>query len=676
MNGKFINFIETQIQSSMRIKIYIAALLLLCGNIFADAKRVTLLSPDKKTEIIVEIGRSLAYTLLHNGDTLMANSIMGMTLTDGTRWGETPKLSKKKSRTVKEEIVSPFYKCDRFTTAYNEVDLAFKGGYGVIFRAYNEGVAYRFYDRYDRELRIAGETVQMNFTADHPLYLSYSTNREKPFAISFQTNFTVTSLSQADDTQVAYLPATVDYGNGLKMTLLESDVESYPGMFVKAFPAENRLEAVFAPYPAEMAYYKWRRMSYVEKDEPYICRSNGKRSYPWRAFAITEKDTDMPVNHLVYALAAPNRVGSIDWIKPGKAAWDWWNDWGLTGVDFVAGINTKTYKYYIDFAAKNRIEYIILDEGWYDPARGDMLTVIPEIDLEELVTYGKQRNVDIVLWCVFNVLDDQLQEACKKYAEMGIKGFKVDFLDRNDQTAVEMAYRIADAAADHRLFLDYHGFYTPTGFTRTYPNILNVEAVNGIEEFKWCSPQQDIPQYDVTFPFIRLMAGPVDYTPGAMRNAAKGQFAANYKNPVSMGTRCHQLACYVIHDSPFTMLCDAPTAYMAEQECTDFIVQMPVAPDETKVLSGELGKYIVTARRKGNDWYIGGYTNWEARDAEISLDFLPAGKSYSAILMQDGANAHEQACDYRKSRFKADRNYKKTLHMAPAGGFALILKAM
>lgn len=648
-------------------------LLILTALPTAGAKSIKLFSPDKKTQIVLNVDKELTWSLSHNGTALLTNSRMGMTLSDGTEWGKEAKVQSTKSHSSNEEVFSPFYKCNSFPAAYNETEINFKGGYSLQLRAYNEGVAYRFVSSLKKEIEIKGEDAIFQFPGDQPVWLSYSTNREKPFAMAFQTNFTPTTLSQADS-QIAYLPATVDYGQGLKMTILESDVESYPGMFVQA-GKENSLKAVFAPYPAKMEYYKWRHMSHVAQAAPYICKSEGNRTFPWRTFAITEKDTDMPVNNMVYALASPNRIGDTSWIKPGKSAWDWWNDWGLTGVDFKAGINTQTYEYFIDFAAKNHIEYVILDEGWYDPAKGDMLTTIPEIDLPRLLSYGKQKGVDIVLWCVFNVLDEQLEAACKKYSAMGVKGFKVDFLDRNDQTGAEMAYRIAKKAAEYHLFLDYHGFYTPTGLTRTYPNILNIEAVNGIEEFKWCDSNEDIPTYDVTFPFIRLMAGPVDYTPGAMRNAAKGQFTANYKNPMSMGTRCHQLACYIVHDAPFAMLCDAPTAYMANQECTDFIVQLPVVADETRVLLGELGKYIVTARRVGDDWYVGGYTNWESRDIELKLDFLTAGKSYKATLMQDGINADEQASDYKKSDFTADRTFTRSLHMASGGGFALILKA-
>ena len=333
-----------------------------------------------------------------------------------------------------------------------------------------------------------------------------------------------------------------------------------------------------------------------------------------------------------------------------------------------------TYKYYIDFASRNGLEFIVLDEGWYAPKSGDMLTVIPELDLPELIAYGKSKGVEIVLWTVFNVLDSQLEAACKKYADMGIKGFKVDFLDRDDQTAVEMVYRIAEMTARYKLTLDLHGIYKPTGINRTYPHIINFESVFGMEEVKWTDIKNNMPLYHVTFPYIRMMAGPVDYTPGAMRNATKADWRAMYYTPASMGTRCHQLAAYIVHDSPFTMLCDAPTNYLNEQECVDFIASLPVEVDSTFIASGELGKYIVTVRKKDVNWYIGGMTNWDERDVQLDFSFLPEGVSYTAVLFKDGVNANKQAEDYRKETIRIDKDSRLTLHLASGGGFAMKLE--
>jgi alpha-glucosidase len=413
----------------------------------------------------------------------------------------------------------------------------------------------------------------------------------------------------------------------------------------------------------------------VTETADFIAKTTGARNYPWRVLAVTTDDRQMPVNNLVYALASPNRIGDYSWVKTGKVAWDWWNDWNLKGVPFQAGINMDTYKYYIDFASQNGIEFVVLDEGWYNPKSGDMLTVIPELNLEELIAYGKQKKVDIILWTVFNVLDKQLEAACKKYSEMGIKGFKVDFLDRDDQTAVEMVYRIAEATAKHKLTLDLHGIYKPTGINRTYPNIINFESVFGMEEVKWTEIENNMPLYDVTFPYIRMMAGPVDYTPGAMSNRSKADWKAMYSSPMSMGTRCHQLATYIVHDSPLTMLCDAPTNYKGEEECVEFITSIPVEVDATFIADGKLGEYIVTVRQKDADWYIGGMTNWDERDIVLDFSFLPEGKSYQATVFTDGINANKNAEDYQASSYTVDHTKKLNIHMASGGGFAIRLKA-
>ena len=657
-------------------KLYLAilSLLLLIGNasFAAKEKKYVLSSPDGTLKVEISAGNELAYQVMHGNDTILSHSNIGLVLENGTIVGKTPRITGERRRKIKDNIESPFSRFKEFVATGNELDLKLKGGFGIIFRAYNEGVAYRFYTTQSSDIIIKEEQAEFNFKEDYTAYLPYTTNDKKPMAMAYQNVYDITPLSKAQP-KLAFLPVTVDCGS-VKLTLLESDLEAYPGMFVQSQQGKYGLKGVFAPYPAKTDFYPWRKQEYVTETTDFISRSRGSRSYPWRVLAITEKDTDMPVNNLVYALASPNRIGDTSWIKTGKVAWDWWNDWNLKGVPFKAGINMDTYKYYIDFASRNGLEFIVLDEGWYDPKSGDMLTVIPELDLTELIAYGKSKGVEIVLWTVFNVLDSQLEAACKKYADMGIKGFKVDFLDRDDQTAVEMVYRIAEMTARYKLTLDLHGIYKPTGINRTYPHIINFESVFGMEEVKWTDIKNNMPLYDVTFPYIRMMAGPVDYTPGAMRNATKADWRAMYYTPASMGTRCHQLAAYIVHDSPFTMLCDAPTNYLNEQECVDFIASLPVEVDSTFIASGELGKYIVTVRKKDVNWYIGGMTNWDERDVQLDFSFLPEGVSYTAVLFKDGVNANKQAEDYRKETIRIDKDSRLTLHLASGGGFAMKLE--
>ena len=636
----------------------LATLFIILGG-SAMAKDYTVTSPNGKN--VATVNDSLSITVSHSGKTVVTIKARQ------AHAGNIKKLAGTKHMT--ETIQAPFYRQNKIWTEGNQMDLTLNDGFGLQVRACNEGVAYRFYTTNKKVTIIKDEMADIVFPHDSKAWLAYSTNDDKPFAMAFQNYYDETLLSKAKD-KYAFLPVTVESGD-VKVTILESDLRSYPGMFLKA--EGNHLKAAFAKYPKKMAYYKWRGMSYVEETEDYIAKSTGARTYPWRVMAITEKDTEMPVSNLVYALATPNQIGDTSWIRPGKVAWDWWNDWNLKGVDFEAGINTRTYQYYIDFAAKNGIPYIVLDEGWYDSSKGDIMNPIPEIDLQGLIDYGRQKGVSIVLWTVFNVLDEHLTAACDKYTKMGIKGWKIDFLDRNDQTAVEMAERIAKTCAQYKLFVDYHGYFAPTGMNRTYPNILNYEGVFGMEEARWAKKDTDMPKYDVTFPFIRMMAGNVDFTPGALRNGTKENWVECYQNPVSMGTRCHQLACYVVHDSPFTMLCDAPTNYEREQDCVDIITSIPDNFDETRIIQGLIGHYIISARRYGSDWYVGGQTNWDEREVGFSLDFLSPGESYQATIVCDGLNANHQAEDYMIQRKTLTSKDKLNIKMASGGGFLIKL---
>jgi len=650
----------------MKTRLFLLAVAMIAGQAL-QAKTVKVSSPDNKlTVAISDDSGKLEYSLSLGSQKLIDNSAIGLTIKGNS--GKT-KISSVKTESVTEKITSPFYRQASFSDKYNVTTITIGKNIGLEVRVFDSGAAYRFFTKMKGEVIVENETAEYNFANDGRSWLAYSTNKEKPFAMAFQNIYSDKQLSQQEKA-LAFLPIAVSCGEA-KVTIAESDLEAYPGMFVE--PNGTTVKGVFAPYPSKMDYYPWRHMSYVKETESYIAKTKGTRTYPWRIMQVSTCDTELPTSNLVYALASPNRIGDTSWIKPGKVAWDWWNDWNLKGVDFKACINMPTYKYYIDFAAKNGLQYVVLDEGWYDSAKGDIMNTIKDIDLPELISYGKQKGIGIVLWAVFNVLDENLETACKKYADMGVKGFKVDFIDRDDQTAVEMAYRIAEACAKHHLVLDYHGFYKPTGFNRTYPNILNVESIFGMEEMRWNNDKKDMPMYDVTFPYLRMMCGPVDYTPGAMRNATKEDYAPIYRNPMSMGTRCHQLACYVVHDSPFTMLCDAPTNYKGNEDCVELIASIPDVCDKTICPQGNMGEYIVTARKKGNNWYVGGMTNWDSRDITLDLSFLDNGASYEATIFCDGINADHHAEDYAVKQTTLTSNDKQTIHLASGGGFVIRL---
>ena len=382
---------------------------------------------------------------------------------------------------------------------------------------------------------------------------------------------------------------------------------------------------------------------------------------------MAEEDRTLAASNLSYLLAEPSRLEDLSWIKPGKVAWDWWNDWNLDGVDFLTGVNNDTYKAYIDFAAENGIEYVILDEGWAVNLKADLMQVVDDIDLKELVRYGEERNVGIILWAGYYAFERDMENVCRHYSQMGIKGFKVDFMDRDDQLMTDFNRRAAAMCAKYHLILDLHGTHKPAGLHRTYPNVLNFEGVFGLEQMKWSQEANQV-KYDVMIPFIRQLAGPMDYTQGAMRNATRSNYHACYNEPMSQGTRCRQLALYVVLDSPFNMMCDTPGNYRRNQDCTDFIAGIPTVWDETRILDGKMGEYIVTARRKGDRWYVGGLTDWTPRDIEVDLSFIRSS-GISGVLFSDGVNAHRTARDYRRQEVTLGSDGKLKVHLAPGGGF-------
>lgn len=656
-------------------------------------KQLAATSPDGRITATVTLGDKLTYTIAHDGETILHESPISLTLSSGEVWGDKPQLANPHGnlaaapcRSIRETIVSPFYRKDKIDDEYTLLTLNFKKQWGVEFRVYNDGVAYRFVSKRAKPFTIAAEEVAYNFGADVTATVPYvmygdDGNYESQFHTSFENTYTVDKLSQLNKERLMFLPLVTETPSGKKICISESDLESYPGLFLSAaHPHGNpeaapcRLTGMFAPYPraSELGGHNMLQFIVTER-EPYIAKVAGPRTFPWRMAIVTTADKDLADSDMTYKLAAPSRLADTSWIKPGKVAWDWWNDWNITGVDFVSGVNNDTYKYYIDFAAANGIEYVILDEGWAVNLKADLMQVVDEIDIKELVDYGAAKNVDIILWAGFHAFNRDMENVCRHYSQMGVKGFKVDFMDRDDQEMVEFNYRAAATCAKYKMILDLHGMYKPAGLNRTYPNVLNFEGVHGLEQMKWSSIEVDQMKYDVTIPFIRQVAGPVDYTQGAMRNGTRGNYRPSISQPMSQGTRCHQLASYVVFESPFNMLCDTPTNYMREPESLDFIATIPTVWDETINLDGKIGEYIITARRKGNVWYIGGMTNWDARDLKVDLAFL-GDKARTATMFRDGVNAHRNAEDYKKEDIQLKGNKVLDIHLAPGGGFALQVK--
>ena len=659
-------------------KLLLSALLMLCVSAFAQ-KQYTLQSPDKDITVTIEAGEQLTYAVTHGNTCVLTSSPIGMKLADGTLLGTKPVVKNAQTRSVNQVLPSPLYKKAQIPEVYEELALTFKGNYKVIFRAYDAGIAYRFETDFRKPIVIENETADFNFDADYRALIPFVLRRagqegaliSQQFYSSFENTYTDTILSHMDPQKLAFLPLLVELKDGKKAVITEADLEDFPGLYLRNANGKYGLSAVHAGYPKVREQGGHNNLQWMVKErESYVAKTDGKHAFPWRIVTISESDKELANNDLVYLLASPNRIGDVSWIQPGKVAWDWWNWWNLYGVDFAAGINNETYKYFIDFASQYGIEYVILDEGWAVNKKADLFQVIPEIDLEELVRYGAERNVGLVLWAGYAAMDKDMERVCKHYSEMGIKGFKVDFMDGDDQMIVDFYYRMAETAARYHLFIDFHGAYKPTGLNRTYPNVLNHEGVYGMEQERWDS-KSDFVTNEVTIPFIRMLAGPMDYTQGAMRNGGKYSFTAIYTEPMSQGTRCRQLAEYVIYESPFNMLCDSPSNYIREDECTRFIASVPTTWDETIVLDGKVGEYIVIARRKDFRWYVGAITNWEERDIELDLSVLPNFGAKSGRIFRDGINANRAARDYVAEQIQVMGN-KVKFHLAEGGGAVMV----
>lgn len=644
-------------------------------------KEFELFSPDGKLQTEIKVGEYISYSISREGYRILNDSPLSMTLTNGIVWGENPRLVSTKRNSVNAMVASPFYRRSEIRDNYNSLILNFKNGWGLEFRAYDTGIVYRFVHRENKVLDIVSENVSYCFSSDFEANVPYVVprvqrhNLDCQFYNSFENTYTTDRLSQLDKERLMFLPLVVEAENGIKVCLTESDLEDFPGLYLSAVEGEEyTLKGVHAPYPKNSIQggHKMLQML-VQERESYIARVKGKRTFPWRMAIVTARDEQLADNDLTYLLASPSRLDDISWIKPGKVAWEWWSDRNIDGVNYVTGVNNETYKEYIDFAAKYGMEYVILDEGWAVNLKADLMQVVDSIDLKELVDYASDKNVGIILWAGYYAFERDMENICRFYSDLGVKGFKVDFMDRDDQEMVEFNYRAAAMCAKYHLVLDLHGMYKPSGMNRTYPNILNFEGVHGLENMKWSPDSVDQVKYDVMVPFIRQVAGPLDYTQGAMRNAAKGCYFPCYSEPMSQGTRCRQLALYVVFESPLNMLCDTPSNYVREKESVDFISGIPTVWDETRVLDAKMGEYIVTARRKGDTWYIGGITDWQERDIELDFSFLK-GKICQGLLYEDGINAHRIGRDFHLKLIHVDKNTRLTVHLAPGGGFAIRMR--
>ena len=639
------------------------ALLSILAVCFAATARAqstyTLRSPDKRIEVRVRATDKILYDVVLNGKPLLQDSTLSIDI-DHNTLGSNPRIAGTKERSS-DQTLTPVVR-QKFATIhehYNELRVDLQGNYAVVFRAYNEGAAYRLETSLtQKEVKVYSEEAAFNFPGDYTVFYP----QEESFMSHNERRYVPQPLKNVAPNAVATLPAVVDV-NGVKVAIAESDVDDYPGLWLHG-TSGNALAAIFPPYPLEEKLDKDRDL-HVTKSADYIAVTRGTRTFPWRVFGVAEKDTDLITNQLTWLLAKPSQLQDTSWIKPGKVAWDWWNALNVYNVDFKSGVNTQTYKYFIDFASKYGIPYIILDEGWYK--LGNVLDVVPDVNIPELTAYGKQKNVGVILWVIWKSLDDQLEPALDQYAKWGVKGIKVDFMQRSDQPIINYYHKVCREAAKRHILVDYHGDQKPATMTRTWPNLINIEGVRGLEWTKWSAETE--PEHNVTIPFTRMFLGPMDYTPGAMLNATKRNFAPLFDRPMSLGTRSHQLAMYVVYEAPLQMLSDSPSNYLREPEIMEFLAPVPTEWDETKPLDGRIAEYVAVARRNGRDWYVGAMSNWTPRDIELDFSFLPEG-TFHMQAYQDGVNADRLASDYKMTKSDVTRATKLKIHLASGGGFA------
>ncbi|KQS41929.1 glycoside hydrolase family 97 protein [Pedobacter sp. Leaf194] len=633
---------------------------------FTYGKDFQVKSPDKQITITITTNNKLYWSIRYKQDLILQPSQIALSLKNKLELGINPVLLKQSLYSANETIsaVVPV-KSQTIANNYNELKLDFKGGYSLYFRAYNDGVAYRFQTDLKDEIEIEQETADFDFGSNNRVF--WPQESDPNFLSHFESLYKDSTINAFNEQQHAALPMLIYAKSGVKMLISESDLYDYPNMFLFGTNG-NKLTA---GYPKNIAESKpvGDRGIKITKLQSYIAKTKGSRKFPWRSIAICPEDKDLLVNNLTYKLSTPSAINETSWIKPGKVAWDWWNDNNIYNVDFKAGINTQTYKYYIDFASKFGLEYIMLDEGWTKTTT-DLLHTTPDVNLQEIIAYGKSKKVGVWLWTLWGPLDADMENILATYAKWGAVGVKVDFMARADQYMVNFYERVAATAAKHHLMVDLHGAYKPVGLNRKYPNVLSYEGVRGLENNKWST---DItPAHNVTLPFIRMAAGPMDYTPGAMINANKKDFSIVYSEPMSMGTRAHQVAMYVMYESPLQMLADNPSNYLKDPACTEFISRIPTTWDQTVAIDGKVGSYAIIARKKGNKWYISGMTDWNARSFNIDLSFLD-DKTYEMDVLSDGVNADRHASDYKISHLQTTKGKKITINLEKGGGWCAIL---
>ena len=651
----------------MKKRQLILALLCYASTCVFGQKTYELHSPDGHLRLAVNLSDAIRYDIICGTDTLLRQCTLQMELGE-TTLGKNPRLAQAPQKANVDETLTPVVplKYSTIRNHYNQLLLKFKGNYAVEFRAFNNGVAHRFITNLKDSINVTDETFRFSLPANSLLHMQ----QPGGFKTAYEEEYTHTDCRDwQPGSRMALLPLLIDTRLGYKLLLSESNLSDYPAMFLKS-EGRHTLSSVFPKVPLAFGEDGDRSLK-ILKEAYYIARTSGKRNFPWRYFVIASDDRQLLENTLTCQLAEPCRLEDTSWIRPGLASWEWWNGATPYGpdVDFEAGCNLQTYKYFIDFAAHYGIPYIVMDEGWAQSTL-DPYTPNPNVDLHELIRYGKEKNVGIILWLTWLCVENNF-ELFQTFEQWGIKGLKIDFMDRSDQWMVNFYERVAREAAKHHLFVDFHGSFKPAGLEYKYPNVLSYEGVRGMEQMGGCRPDNS-----VYLPFMRNAVGPMDYTPGAMLSMQPEIYCSNRPNSASIGTRAYQMALFVLFESGLQMMADNPTLYYRNEDCTRFLTSVPQTWDETIALEAQAGEYALVAKRKGNTWYIGGITNGQqpVRTFELNLDFLTKGKTFHMVSFEDGPNAQRQAMDYQKKEREVQQGDKITVRMVRNGGFAAVIE--
>jgi alpha-glucosidase len=639
-----------------------AFLFFVCSSALAQ-KQFTISSPSGDVKVFVINGDSLFYSVQVGGTDVLKNSVVALR-TEKKTFGVRDKITKSSTTKKSGQIINPVpYKRKIIRNDYTELQLSFKN-YSVWFRAYDDGVAYRFVLDNSTQVLVLDEIATFRFSNADSLFAGCVQKRDDAdiFHTSFEESYRKITLPHLTRKELAFSPILVK--GQINVIITESDLVHYPGMFLTG-SGKNELSGVFAPYPkTEKIQGGGFKQRIVDSRESYIAKVSGKQQLPWRVILLAEQDKDLLTNDLVYRLGSPAKEVDWSWVKPGISTEEWICRSNLHGVDFKSGINTQTYRYYIDFASRFGMQYVMLDAGWSD--YNDLTKITPGLDLEEIAAYAKSKNINLVLWTLAMTLDRQLDQAITMFKKLDVKVIMTDFMDRDDQPMVEFYHRVAEVAAENKMMVMFHGAFKNAGFERSYPNAIAREAVLGSEYNIWS--EKATPEHDLLIPFIRMTSGPMDYEPGFMVNANKKTFRPLPDNVMSMGTRTHQLAMFVAYESPLQLFSGNPSDAYPEVAYTTYLASLPTTWDETIALDAKLGDYLLLARRKERDWYLVAMTDWNARELDVDLSFLGKEK-FRAFTVEDGINSEKNPCDYKMGYQLVDGSTTLKIKMASGGGY-------